>query len=224
MGSIVQNILKLREEIPAHVKLIAVSKTKPVSDLLEAYNAGQRMFGENKAQELINKQPLLASDIQWHFIGHMQTNKVKYIAPFVSLIESVDSLKLVKEINKQALKNDRVIDCLIQFHIASEETKYGLSSDETEAILNSEVFGAMKNIRITGIMGMATFTNDKVQIMREFRSLKNYFDYLKEKYFKEVDSFREISMGMSGDYKIAIEEGSTLVRVGSAIFGERIYN
>lgn len=221
MGSIVQNILKLREEIPAHVKLIAVSKTKPVSDLLEAYNAGQRMFGENKAQELINKQPLLASDIQWHFIGHMQTNKVKYIAPFVSLIESVDSLKLVKEINKQALKNDRVIDCLIQFHIASEETKYGLSSNETKAILNSEVFGAMKNIRITGIMGMATFTNDKVQIRREFRSLKNYFDYLKEKYFKEVDSFREISMGMSGDYKIAIEEGSTMVRVGSAIFGER---
>ena len=224
MGSIVQNILKLREEIPAHVKLIAVSKTKPVSDLLEAYNAGQRMFGENKAQELINKQPLLASDIQWHFIGHMQTNKVKYIAPFVSLIESVDSLKLVKEINKQALKNDRVIDCLIQFHIASEETKYGLSSDETEAILNSEVFGAMKNIRIKGIMGMATFTKNTAQIRQEFRSLKNYFDYLKEEYFKEVDSFREISMGMSGDYNIAIEEGSTMVRVGSAIFGERIYN
>ena len=224
MGSIVQNILKLREDIPAHVKLIAVSKTKPVSDLLEAYNAGQRMFGENKAQELINKQPLLAADIQWHFIGHMQTNKVKYIAPFVNIIESVDSLKLVKEINKQALKNDRVIDCLIQFHIASEETKYGLSSDETEALLNSEVFGAMKNIRITGIMGMATFTNDKVQIRQEFRSLKNYFDYLKGKYFKEVDSFKEISMGMSADYKIAIEEGSTMVRVGSAIFGERIYN
>jgi len=223
MASIRQNISVLKKEIPAHVKLIAVSKTKPVDDLMEAYNAGQRIFGENKAQELINKQPQLPSDIEWHFIGHMQTNKVKYIAPFISLIESVDSLKLLKEINKQALKNERVIDCLIQFHIAREDTKFGLSAEETEALLNAEEYALMKNVRITGIMGMATFTDDKEQLRQEFKSLKSYFNWLKLNYFKEIDSFKEISMGMSGDYKIAIEEGSTMVRVGSAIFGERNY-
>ena len=216
-----ENLIRIKSEIPEHVKLVAVSKTKPVEAVLEAYNAGQRLFGENKAQEMIAKQPQLPADIQWHFIGHMQTNKVKYIAPFVSMIEAVDSLKLFKEINRQAARNNRVIDCLMQFHIAEEETKFGLNTEEAVQILESPEFASLKNIRVCGVMGMATYTNDTEQIHREFKHLRNIFSELKEKFFPDTESFKEISMGMSGDYKIAIEEGSTIIRIGSSIFGAR---
>ncbi len=219
--SIKDNLSVLLKEIPENVKLVAVSKTKPIEDILEAYNAGQKIFGENKAQEMIAKQPQLPENIRWHFIGHMQTNKVKHIAPFVALIEAVDSFKLLKEINKQANKINRVIDCLLQFHIATEETKFGLDIDEAKEILENPEFKIMKNIRITGVMGMATFTDNTKLIRREFRTLKDYFYKLKENYFSDEDYFKEISMGMSGDYKIAIEEGSTIVRIGSLIFGAR---
>jgi len=219
--SIKNNLSVLLKEIPKNVKLLAVSKTKPIEDILEAYNAGQKMFGENKAQEMIAKQPQLPENIRWHFIGHMQTNKVRYIAPFVALIEAVDSLKLLKEINKQAKIINRVIDCLLQFHIATEETKFGLSMPEAKEILDDPEFKIMKNIRITGVMGMATYTDNAELIHREFRTLKDYFNRLKENYFSDEDYFKEISMGMSGDYKIAIEEGSTIVRIGSLIFGSR---
>ena len=218
-----KNLKYFSEKIPKEVTLVAVSKTKPESDILLAYSAGQKIFGENKAQELINKQPNLPQDIQWHFIGHMQTNKVKYIAPFVSLIESIDSLKLLKEINKQALKNNRTIDCLLQFHIASEQTKFGLDYEEAQEILDSDAFKEMNNIRICGVMGMATFTQDESVVREEFKNLKKIFDKVKKEYFFEKDYFKDISMGMSGDYKIAIEEGSTIIRIGSAIFGERNY-
>ncbi len=219
--SIKDNLSVLLKEIPENVKLVAVSKTKPIEDILEAYNAGQNIFGENKAQEMIAKQPQLPENIHWHFIGHMQTNKVKHIAPFVALIEAVDSLKLLKEISKQANKINRVIDCLLQFHIATEETKFGLDFDEAKEILDNPEFKIMKNIRITGVMGMATFTDNTELIRKEFRTLKDYFYKLKENYFSDKDYFKEISMGMSGDYKIAIEEGSTIVRIGSIIFGAR---
>ena len=219
--SIKDNLSVLLKEIPENVKLVAVSKTKPIEDILEAYNAGQKIFGENKAQEMIAKQPQLPEDIHWHFIGHMQTNKVKHIAPFVALIEAVDSLKLLKEINKQANIINRVIDCLLQFHIATEETKFGLNINEAKEILDNHEFKIMKNIRITGVMGMATFTDNTKLIRKEFRTLKKYFHKLKENYFSDEDYFKEISMGMSGDYKIAIEEGSTIVRIGSIIFGAR---
>ena len=219
--SIKNNLSVLLKEIPENVKLVAVSKTKPIEDILEAYNAGQKMFGENKAQEIIAKQPQLPENIRWHFIGHMQTNKVRFIVPFVALIEAVDSLKLLKEINKQANKINRVIDCLLQFHIATEETKFGLSMPEVKEILENPEFKIMKNIRITGVMGMATFTDNTELIHKEFCTLKNYFNKLKENYFSDEDYFKEISMGMSGDYKIAIEEGSTIVRIGSLIFGAR---
>ena len=190
---------------------------------MEAYNAGQRLFGENKAQELAAKYEALPKDIEWHFIGHLQTNKVKYIAPFVKLIHGVDSLKILKTINKEAKKRYRVIDCLLQFHIAKETTKFGLHEEEAEALLNDEEYKALENIRIAGVMGMATYTDDKDQIRGEFRSLRNIFGRLQEKYFAGSDSFKEISMGMSGDYMIAVEEGSTLVRIGSLIFGPRNY-
>ena len=219
--SIKNNLSVLLKEIPENVKLVAVSKTKPIEDVLEAYNAGQKMFGENKAQELIAKQPQLPENIRCHFIGHIQTNKVRFIVPFVALIEAVDSLKLLKEINKQANKINRVIDCLLQFHIATEETKFGLSMPEVKEILENPEFKIMKNIRITGVMGMATFTDNTELIHKEFCTLKNYFNKLKENYFSDEDYFKEISMGMSGDYKIAIEEGSTIVRIGSLIFGAR---
>ena len=219
--SIKNNLSVLLKEIPENVKLVAVSKTKPIEDILEAYIAGQKMFGENKAQEIIAKQPQLPENIRWHFIGHMQTNKVKYIAPFVALIEAVDSLKLLKEINKQANKINRVIDCLLQFHIATEETKFGLNMPEAKEILDNTEFQIMKNIRITGVMGMATFTDNTELIHKEFRTLKDYFYKLKKNYFLDEDYFKEISMGMSGDYKIAIEEGTTIVRIGSLIFGSR---
>ena len=218
---ITENILELRKSIPGNVCLVAVSKTKPASDILEAYQAGQRHFGENKVQELCDKQMLLPKDICWHLIGHLQTNKVKYIAPFIHLIHSVDSLKLLLEINKQAAKQNRTIAILLQFHIAQEETKFGLNLDEVIEILNSESFKNCENVAIQGVMGMASFVDNPEQIRKEFRTLKYYFDYLKNGYFATNSDFREVSMGMSGDYQLAIEEGSTLVRVGSSIFGGR---
>ena len=219
--SIRDNIRHIRESIPDHVRLVAVSKTKPASDIMKAYDAGQRIFGENKAQEMISKQPELPEDIAWHFIGHLQTNKVKFLVPFVRMIESVDSLKLLKEINKQAAKVERRIDCLLQFHIASEDTKFGLDMDEAVQIMESNEFAQMQNIRICGVMGMATFTNDEEVLREEFSRLRNYFHAIKEQYFSEADEFKEISMGMSGDYLLAIEQGSTNVRIGTAIFGAR---
>lgn len=205
------------------MKLVAVSKTHSVEEIMEAYQTGQRCFAENKAQELSAKQPLLPSDIEWHFIGHLQSNKVKYIAPFVSLIHSVDSLKLLQVIDKEASKNGRTISCLLQFHIAEEDTKFGLDIEEAEEILESKAYRELKNISIAGIMSMATFTDDYDQVRREFRHLKAIFDQLKGKYFAHDPAFREISMGMSDDYEIAVSEGSTLVRIGSSIFGARIY-
>lgn len=222
--SIKENLKDLKEHIPDHVCLVAVSKTKPHSDILDAYNAGQRVFGENKAREMEEKADTLPDDIVWHFIGHMQTNKVKYIAKKVDLIHSIDSLKILKEINRQAERFERTIYCLLQFHIAEEDTKFGLDMDEALEILNSEEFIAMQNIRIAGVMGMATYTDDESQVRKEFKNLKEIFDKLKETHFQDNDHFKEISMGMSGDYKLAIEEGATIVRVGSLIFGARNYN
>ncbi|MBW6460314.1 MAG: YggS family pyridoxal phosphate-dependent enzyme [Bacteroidales bacterium] len=209
---------KILTSLPSHVRLVAVSKTILPDVLMEVYRSGHRVFGENRAQELIAKQPLLPADIQWHFIGHLQTNKVKYIAPFVEMIESVDSLKLLKEINKEAAKNERVIKCLLQFHIAKEETKYGLDIQEAEELMAHPDLPSMHNIIISGVMGMATFTEDEGQVRQEFRKLKKIFDDLKDKHFPDNPSFCEISMGMSDDYRIAVEEGSTIVRLGSAIF------
>ncbi len=208
----------IQNQIPENVTLVAVSKTQPVSAIQEAYDNRQRVFGENKVQELVDKFPLLPKDIKWHIIGHLQTNKVKYIAPFVSLIHSVDSLKLLQEINKQALNNSRIINCLLQFHVAQEETKFGLSLEEAKEFLDSIDFALLKNIRVVGIMGMASFTKDTNQVRNEFQTLKNIFNQLKTEYFPAENSFKEISMGMSGDFQIAIEEGSTIVRVGSSIF------
>ena len=215
-----ENLNNVRTTIPENVTLIAVSKTKPVSDLQEAYDAGQRIFGENKALEMRDKHQELPKDIKWHFIGHLQTNKIKYIVPFVTLIHSIDSASLLEAVNKEAVKNNRVIDCLLQFHIAQEETKFGLDMEEAKTMIESENFKKLNNVRIVGVMGMATFTDDVNQVRNEFKTLKNIFDTLKENYFKD-DSFKEISMGMSDDYPIAIEEGATMVRVGSKIFGAR---
>ena len=219
-----ENLDIIRATVPSDVTLIAVSKTKPVSDLQEAYDAGQRIFGENKALEMRDKHQSLPSDIQWHFIGHLQTNKIKYIASFVTLIHAIDSLSLLEAVNKEAVKNNRVIDCLLQFHIAQEDTKFGLDIEEAKALLESDSFKDLKNINICGVMGMATFTDNTVQVRNEFKTLKNIFDSLKENYFKDNEAFKEISMGMSDDYTIAIEEGATMVRVGSKIFGLRNYN
>jgi pyridoxal phosphate enzyme (YggS family) len=204
-------------------RLVAVSKTKPIVAIKKAYNAGQRDFGENKVQELRDKEPILPSDIRWHMIGHLQSNKVKYIAPYIHLIHSIDSMKLLAEVDKQALKNERVIDCLLQVHIAEEETKFGFNKEELEDLLGSEEFSALQSIKIVGLMGMATFTENQDQIQKEFRVLKNLFDHLSQNYTRSNTHWKEISMGMSGDYEIAIEEGSTLIRVGSSIFGERNY-
>jgi len=209
------------KDIPLDVRLVAVSKTKPIADILEIYKKGQRIFGENKVQELVDKFPVLPKDIQWHFIGHLQRNKVKFIVPFVHLIHSVDSARLLAEINKQAKKVDRVVNCLLQFHIAEEETKFGLDLNEAKSLFESSEYMEMQNIKLCGVMGMGTFINDTSITHREFQSLKNIFDELKNKYFQNDPDFKEISMGMSGDYKIAIEEGSTLVRIGSALFGSR---
>ena len=219
-----ENLNIVRATVPSNVTLIAVSKTKPVSDLQEAYDAGQRIFGENKALEMRDKHQALPADIQWHFIGHLQTNKIKYIAPFVTLIHAIDSLSLLEAVNKEAAKNARIIDCLLQFHIAQEETKFGLDIEEAKSLLESESFKNLKNINICGVMGMATFTDNAAQVRNEFKNLKNIFETLKENYFKDNGSFKEISMGMSDDYPIAIEEGATMVRVGSKIFGARNYN
>lgn len=219
--SIADNIKKIISTIPSNVKLIAVSKTKPKEDILEAYQCQQKIFGENKAQELAAKQKELPHDIEWHMIGHMQSNKVKYIAPFVALIHSVDSISLLQEINKQALKNNRTIKVLLQFHIAEEETKFGFAEIEALALLDSSEFKALKNVEVCGVMGMATFTENIEQIRKEFKHLKRIFDNIKKSHFSTNENFKEISMGMSGDYLLAIEEGSTMVRVGSSIFGGR---
>lgn len=218
-----ENLNIIREMVPAPARLVAVSKTKPIEMLQEAYDAGQRLFGENKALEMRDKHEALPKDIEWHFIGHLQSNKVKYIAPFVTLVHSIDSLAILQEVDKHGAKNGRVIDCLLQFHVASEETKFGLDMEEAEALLESEAYAAMKNVRIVGVMGMATNTPDRDLVRREFRHLKGIFDELKGRYFEGEESFKEISMGMSGDFGIALEEGSTLVRVGSSIFGARDY-
>jgi pyridoxal phosphate enzyme (YggS family) len=204
-----------------NVKLIAVSKTKSDTEILEAYNLGQRAFGENKVQEMLDKYEILPKDIEWHMIGNLQTNKVKYIAPFVHLIQSVDSLKLAIEINKQAEKNNRVIDVLLEVFIAAETTKHGFSEEELIEYLEIDTFKNLKYIRIVGLMGMATYSQNKVLIKNEFGNLKSLFEQLKNTYFKDNAAFKEISMGMSGDYEIAIEKGSTMIRIGSAIFGER---
>ena len=213
------NFKAIQSQIPDHVCLVAVSKTKSNELILEAYQIGQRHFGENKVQELVEKATLLPKDIHWHLIGHLQTNKVKYIAEFVHLIHAVDSLKLLIEINKQAQKQNRIISCLLQFHIANEETKFGMNREEAEFLLSSESYINLKNIQIVGVMGMASFVQNSCQIRDEFKVLKSIFDFLREKYFHSQISFKEISMGMSGDFQLAIEEGSTLVRIGSSLFG-----
>ena len=220
---IATNISEIQNKLPENVKLVAVSKTKPNIDILAAYEAGHRIFGENKIQDLSRKYEELPKDIEWHFIGHLQTNKVKYIAPFVHLLHGIDSLKLLKVVNKEARKNNRVISCLLQFHIAQESTKFGLSPDEAKKLLSSDEYKLLKNIEIIGVMGMATYTDDEMQIRKEFRILKSIFNTLKNEYFSGNNNFTEISMGMSDDYKIAVEEGSTMIRVGSKIFGARNY-
>jgi pyridoxal phosphate enzyme (YggS family) len=219
--SISENLNNLRKELPGKIKIVAVSKTKPEEIILEAYRAGHKIFGENKVQELIRKYENLPKDIEWHMVGHLQTNKAKYIASFISLIHSVDSLKLLTEINKEALKNNRIIDCLLQLRIAKEETKYGATFDEIKNILNSTEFREMKNIRVNGLMGMATFTNDRTIINKEFSYLAECFNQLKEYFYSDSEYFKELSMGMSDDYDLAVQAGSTMVRIGSLIFGAR---
>ncbi len=215
--SIQENLEKIKSALPEHVSLVAVSKTKPENDLQEAYDAGQRILGENKVQEMVDKSEVLPKDIQWHMIGHVQRNKVKYMIDFVALIHGVDSFRLLKEINKRAKKADRSVDCLLQIHIAEEDTKFGLDTKELHEIVASEEFQKFKNVNVKGLMGMATFTDDKDQVRREFKKLKSLFEELKSK----LPAIDTLSMGMSGDYKIAIEEGSTMVRIGSSIFGAR---
>ncbi|RYU92189.1 YggS family pyridoxal phosphate-dependent enzyme [Mucilaginibacter terrigena] len=221
--SIADNIKSLKKETgEINVALLAVSKTKPAADLQQAYDAGQRLFGENTVQELVEKQEQLPKDIEWHLIGHLQTNKVKYIAPFISMIQSVDSIKLLQEINKHAAKNNRVIDCLLQIYIADEETKFGLGFDEAIELLRSEEYAALKNVRIRGLMGIATNTDAEKQIKEEYYELKTFFDGIKVSFFRKQESFDTLSMGMSADYKVAIEQGSNMVRLGSTIFGGRV--
>ena len=215
------NFEKITSNLPKEVKLVAVSKTKPNELIMQAYNLGYRIFGENKPQDLKRKHDDLPKDIEWHFIGHLQTNKVKYLAPFVSLIHAVDSLKLLKTINKEAIKNNRAINFLFQLHIAQEDTKFGLSCDELETIINANEFAELKNINPIGVMAMATNTLDKQEVRDEFKKAKKCFDKLKNKFFKNKEDFKEISTGMSQDYQLAIEEGSTMVRIGSSLFGAR---
>lgn len=218
--SIKEQLKSIKSELPDGVTLVAVSKTKPNEAILEAYEAGQRVFGENKVQEMVAKWETLPKDIEWHMIGHLQRNKVKYMAEFVSLIHGVDSLRLLKEINKQAQKHDRMIPCLLQMHIAEEDTKFGLDEAELKELILSEEFKAMENITIMGLMGMATFTSNQNQVRKEFANLKSIFEKLKQ----ELPNISVLSMGMSGDYGLAIEEGSTMVRIGSSIFGDRNYS
>jgi pyridoxal phosphate enzyme (YggS family) len=221
--SIADNIKSLKNETDIiNVTLIAVSKTKSEDEVMEAYNAGQRLFGENMVQELVEKYEHLPKDIEWHLIGHLQSNKVKYIASFISMIQSVDSLKLLQEIDKHAQKNNRVIDCLLQIYIADEETKYGLGFDEAIELLRSEEYAALKHVRIRGVMGIATNTDNIKQIKEEFYELKTFFEGIKQSYFRKDNNFDTVSMGMSSDYKMAIEQGSNMVRLGSTIFGERV--
>ncbi len=215
-----KNLDQITSSLPPHVTLVAVSKTKPLRDLMQAYKAGQRVFGENKVQEMVEKYHLMPDDVLWHMIGHLQRNKVKYMAGFVDLIHGVDSLKLLIEIDKQAQKHNRVIKCLLQIKIARETSKFGLPIQEAEALLNSETFKSLKNVRIVGLMGIASFTTDKLQISKEFKTLKSNFDQLKQ----QRKHLKIISMGMSGDYKLAIDCGSSMIRVGSLIFGARNYN
>ncbi|WP_372754644.1 YggS family pyridoxal phosphate-dependent enzyme [Mariniflexile sp.] len=218
-----ENLNQIKSTLPNHVTLVAVSKTKPINDLMEAYNAGQRIFGENKIQEMVDKFEAMPKDIEWHMIGHVQSNKVKYMASFVSLIHGVDNFKLLEEINKQAKKHNRVINCLLQIKIASEDSKFGMTPEEASKIIQSEAMAGLKNIKIVGVMGMATFTENENQIKEEFTLLKSVFDSLKS---SETFNFKPetISMGMSGDYQLAINCGSNMIRVGSSIFGERNYN
>lgn len=221
--SIADNINNLKSQTAGqNVTLVAVSKTKTVAEVMEAYQAGQRVFGENMVQELVEKHEQLPADIAWHLIGHLQSNKVKYVAPFIAMIQSVDSLKLLQEINKQALKSNRIIDCLLQIYIADEETKFGLGFDEAIELLRADEFSALKNIRIRGVMGIATNTDREKQLKDEFYELKTFFDGLKQSFFRKDNSFDTISMGMSSDYEIAIEQGSNMIRVGSTIFGSRV--
>ena len=215
---------EIRASLPAGVRLVAVSKFKPAEDIAALYQHGQRVFGENQAQEMKSKHEILPQDIEWHFIGHLQTNKIKYIAPYVSLIHSIDSYDLLKEVNKHAVKNNRVIPCLLQFHIADEETKFGFTFEECQAMLNDPGFLELKNVEIHGVMGMATFTDNMEQVRGEFQHLHQIFQNLKTQFFSQSLDFKELSMGMTEDYPIAIEEGSTLIRIGSAIFGPRNYN
>ena len=218
--SISQKIIDLKAELPSEVSLVAVSKTKPISDLMQAYEAGQRIFGENKIQEMTEKWEAMPKDIKWHMIGHVQTNKVKFMAPYVSLIHGVESIKLLAEIDKQGKKNNRIIDCLLQFFIADEETKFGLDKNEFTEIINSDIFKNLKNIKVVGLMGMASFTDNTEQVSREFQMLKSIFD---EYQLTVTDNFelQTLSIGMSGDYKIAIDHGSNMIRVGTSIFGSR---
>lgn len=216
-----KNLAGIKATLPEGVKLVAVSKTKPPGFILKAREAGQNIFGENKVQELVRKYEELPQDIEWHFIGHLQSNKAKYIVPFVDLVHSIDSFKILKILNKEAGKIDRIIPCLLQFHIAEEASKFGLSEKEARAIIESEEFKEMKHVTIAGVMGMATFTEDEKIVRREFKTLRGLFETLKSSYFHDDPEFKEVSMGMSADYRMAIEEGSTLVRIGSTIFGER---
>ncbi|WP_121665562.1 YggS family pyridoxal phosphate-dependent enzyme [Mesonia aquimarina] len=216
--NIAENIKKYTEEISPQAILVAVSKTKPNQAILEAYEAGQRVFGENKIQEMTDKYEALPKDIEWHMIGHVQTNKVKYMAPYVSLVHAVHKLKLLKEINKRAKQENRIIECLLQLKIAEEDSKYGMEASDAEKILTSEAYAVMENVKIVGLMGMATFTDDEKQVEKEFEFLKKQYDKLAEK-----SQFKYLSMGMSGDYKIALKHGSNMIRIGSSIFGERNY-
>ncbi len=222
--SVTENLRQIKASLPEHVCLVAVSKLHPVEAIMEAYNTGQRVFGENKVQELLPKYEAMPKDIEWHLIGHLQTNKVKYVVPFVSLIHGVDSFKLLAEIDKQAKKIDKVVDCLLQIYIAQEESKFGFSDDEVNAMLTDNAYQELSNIRIRGLMGMASFTENEVQVRNEFKGLRQLFDALKRSYFNDDTDFNILSMGMSQDYRIAIEEGSTMVRIGSSIFGERNYH
>ena len=219
--NIAENIENLRKEVPEAVKIVAVSKTRSVDDILEAYRAGHLIFGENKAQELIYKQALLPSDIEWHFIGHLQSNKVKQIIPFVSLMQSLDRIKLLRTINKEAQLINHPVNCLLQFHIATEETKFGLDLHEAETLIQAMRNEGMENVNIRGVMGMATYTDDQGVIRSEFQTLRSYFSILKKDFFADDTEFSELSFGMSGDYLLAVQEGSTMIRIGTAIFGER---
>ncbi len=223
MIELVRNLNLLKTQLPENIKLVAVSKTKPVEDIKALYNSGHRVFGENKVQEMVHKAGELPEDIEWHMIGHLQSNKVKYISGFVHLIHSVDSYKLLKVIDKEAYKSNRVIDCLLQIYIAEEETKFGFSENELTDLLSTGRERELENIRICGLMGMATFTRDDDQVRKEFRFLKNLFDTTKKTWFKDKPYFKWLSMGMSNDYKVAVEEGSNMLRIGSLIFGERNY-